>query len=299
MIAALLLAASHVLGVCPETGVAEYYGSDELSAKVKEPLERRTYPVERTTDADRDAAMKALAGVKTIVVWHWNNARRIREIRDRAFEGAPDLERVLLRSGVRRVGSRVFAGCPRLVSVISECNAELDIADDAFTGVTNAVTLIECGPDRRHEILAGRARDASPRPLLLRDDLSAWHRPEFRQLAHSSEDACAARLHAPPRDEGAADRPLVDCRRVRCAGGVRMHGFGDDDRADFGVRQGGRAVVAGRRGVCGRRRFGGDRRWALVVQLGVPVWNDFQSCREGGAVQEQGRQGVRELQEVL
>lgn len=156
MIAALLLAASHVLGVCPETGVAEYYGSDELSAKVKEPLERRTYPVERTTDADRDAAMKALAGVKTIVVWHWNNARRIREIRDSAFEGAPDLERVLLRSGVRRVGSRVFAGCPRLVSVISECNAELDIADDAFTGVTNAVTLIECGPDRRHEILAGR-----------------------------------------------------------------------------------------------------------------------------------------------
>ena len=145
MIAALLLAASHVLGVSPTTGVAEYYGSDELKAEIRKPLVRRTYPIERMTEADRAAALEALAGVKTIVVWGHDTGW----IWDGAFEGAPDLERIVLRSGVRTIGNRAFADCPRFTTVISECNYVYDFADDAFAGVTNALTLIECASDHK------------------------------------------------------------------------------------------------------------------------------------------------------
>lgn len=143
MIATLLLAASHVLGVSPLTGVAEYYGSDELKAEIREPLVRLTYPIERVTEADRAAALQALAGVKTIVVWGKDTGW----IWDGAFEGAPDLERIVLRSGVRKIGNRAFADCPRFTTVISECNYRYDFADDAFAGVTNALTLIECASE--------------------------------------------------------------------------------------------------------------------------------------------------------
>ena len=155
-------------------------------------------------------------------------------------------------------------------------------------------------PARRDCLVPRRpSADAAFRTAFLRVPLPARNHPVNRQLDIPPEDESAARLHAPARDEGAADRPL-DCscsrRRVDCDGFWRGRLVLD---AVFHLREDVDHVLARCRRLCGRRGARGGREGPRLVQLGLPCRNSFQPSLQEKRLRPQDRQGLCELQGVF
>lgn len=132
-----------------------------------------------------------------------------REIFDMAFQGNPQLVRVVLPDSVRKVGSRAFAGCENLREV--HLNDGLEILEgNAFNGCTCLEELVL--PDSLRQVHAYALYHTSFRaPVYNRSGTILYHYPEqapvtffavpqrVKRLAHGAFLECAAlkEVHLP------------------------------------------------------------------------------------------------------
>ena len=122
----LFLAVCYLLGYSSVDGTAICFGTKEEGAIIPATLERR--------QSDDSNAMK---GVKTLVLEEW-----IENVADSAFENSSDLETVVIRRGVTRLGSRAFANCPKLTGVVFESDRTIDAMLDTFVGAATNLTAV-------------------------------------------------------------------------------------------------------------------------------------------------------------